>query len=268
LYKLAKNVTGSFISKLTIILFSFFPSSFFTSLIYTESLFLFLTLLSFYGAINRQWKLAIISASFASLTRINGVLIILPLICIYLTKNKKIKKDILLFLLPFLSLMLHFLYLKLALNVDIPEFINLQKSEFRRNLFSIKSLIYDINYWLNEVLREPTLSYGFPWRIYFLLNILSIPFVISVFFYGLLSGIKFKIPLSIYIFSNLLLYLLSGGINSFIRYFMILFPIYIFLAHFLVRVIRNKILIGIILVVSLMLQILLFIYHITGTAVM
>jgi Gpi18-like mannosyltransferase len=268
LYELARKVTrNSFVSKITIILFSFFPSSFFTSLIYTESLFLVFTLLSFYGAINRQWKIAAISGSFASLTRINGILIILPLICIYLTKNKKLKKSILLLLLPLLSSICFILYLKLVLNVGLTEFINLQKSEFKRNVFSIKALIYDVKYWLNELLKGPLISDGFPWKIYFLLNILSVPFVIFISFYALFKRITFKIPLCIYVLSTLVFYLLSGSLDSLIRYILPLFPLYIFLADFLCKYVRSKFLMGLTLGIFLILQILLFAYHITGIAV-
>jgi hypothetical protein len=169
--------------------------------------------------------------------------------------------------LPLLSLICFILYLKLVLNVGLTEFINLQKSEFKRNVFSIKALIYDVKYWLNELLKGPLISDGFPWKIYFLLNILSIPFVIFISFYALFKRITFKIPLCIYVLSTLVFYLLSGGLASLIRYILPLFPLYIFLADFLCKYVRSKFLMGLTLGIFLILQILLFAYHITGIAV-
>jgi hypothetical protein len=141
------------------------------------------------------------------------------------------------------------------------------KNKFNKDIFSIQAIIYDIKYWLNKLLKEPLISEDFPWKIYFLLNTLSLLFVIFISFYAFFGEVRFKIPLSVYVLSTLVLYLLSGRFDAFIRSFLPLFPIYIFLAHFLWKCMRSKILIGIILSISLILQILLFVYHITGMAV-
>jgi len=67
------------INKILLILL-FFPTSFFFGALYTESFFLFLVLLSFWFARKKKWVLSAVVASFASLTRITGVFLLIPLL--------------------------------------------------------------------------------------------------------------------------------------------------------------------------------------------
>ena len=61
-----------------------FPTSFYFSAVYTESLFLLLSVASFYHARRRQWWLAGLAGGCASLTRVPGILLFLPLCYEYL----------------------------------------------------------------------------------------------------------------------------------------------------------------------------------------
>jgi len=56
-----------------------FPSAFFLTAVYTESLFLFFTLFFFDFASRRNWIWAAIWGTFAALTRLQGVLLFIPL---------------------------------------------------------------------------------------------------------------------------------------------------------------------------------------------
>jgi hypothetical protein len=57
-----------------VVLIAIFPFSFFFGLVYTESLFLLLTVLSFYGFRTRHWILGGIAGALATATRVNGIL--------------------------------------------------------------------------------------------------------------------------------------------------------------------------------------------------
>ena len=57
-----------------VLLTAIFPFSFFFGLVYTESLFLLLTVLSFYGFRTRHWLLGGIAGALATATRVNGIL--------------------------------------------------------------------------------------------------------------------------------------------------------------------------------------------------
>ncbi|MFC4770016.1 mannosyltransferase family protein [Effusibacillus consociatus] len=77
-----------------------FPTSFYFSAVYTESLFLFLTVGCFYCIRERQWLWAGVFGFFASMTRNTGILLVLPFLYEYLADKKfqwkEIRADILL----------------------------------------------------------------------------------------------------------------------------------------------------------------------------
>jgi len=80
------------INKDIILLLSLFPTAFFLFSIYTESLFLFLSIIVYYLTQRKKWKLAALSCFLASITRDNGFLVtvIIAIEFLYSTKiNKK-----------------------------------------------------------------------------------------------------------------------------------------------------------------------------------
>jgi len=67
------------IARRAIWLLALFPTGFFLSVVYTEGLFLFLTVAAFYCARRRWWLIACILGGLSAATRTIGVLVILPL---------------------------------------------------------------------------------------------------------------------------------------------------------------------------------------------
>ena len=59
-----------------VLLTAVFPFAFFFGLVYTESLFLLLTVLSFYGFRTRRWWLGGAAGALATATRVNGILMV------------------------------------------------------------------------------------------------------------------------------------------------------------------------------------------------
>jgi Mannosyltransferase (PIG-V) len=59
-----------------VLLTAIFPFSFFFGMVYTESLFLLLTVVSFHGFRSRRWLLGGASGALATATRVNGILIL------------------------------------------------------------------------------------------------------------------------------------------------------------------------------------------------
>ncbi|NIP31808.1 MAG: hypothetical protein GTO02_20035, partial [Candidatus Dadabacteria bacterium] len=60
----------------TVIYFTIFPTAYFLHAAYTESLFLALTIASFYYARNDKWALCGVIGMLAALTRITGILLL------------------------------------------------------------------------------------------------------------------------------------------------------------------------------------------------
>jgi phage shock protein PspC (stress-responsive transcriptional regulator) len=71
-------------ARLTVVLLAVFPASLFLSAVYTESLFLMLSLSAVYAARRERWALAGLCGGLAAATRSNGVLVLLPLVLLYL----------------------------------------------------------------------------------------------------------------------------------------------------------------------------------------
>ncbi len=75
--------------ELPLLLLLTFPTAFFLNSIYAESLFLFLSIASFYYALRKNFVLAGIFGFLASLTRIVGILLFIPLIWEYFTHRPR-----------------------------------------------------------------------------------------------------------------------------------------------------------------------------------
>lgn len=99
-YKLVSIDFPEKISKRATIILALFPTAYFFSAPYPESLFLLLTVASFYFARRERWKLGGIFAGLATITRPFGILIAPSIIFEYLTSKKKNFIDFLSLIIP------------------------------------------------------------------------------------------------------------------------------------------------------------------------
>jgi len=79
LYKLVAHEYNRQVAQRAVFYVSIFPTAIFFSAVYSESLFLFLTVASFYYVRERAWLKAGVFGFFAALTRSEGVLLAVPL---------------------------------------------------------------------------------------------------------------------------------------------------------------------------------------------
>lgn len=103
LYKLVEKRFDEKIAKLAVIFMLLFPTSFFFSAVYTESLFLLGTTIAFWAADRDKWWLAGLGSAIAVLTRNLGCVLILPLAWIAIEMHgikKGLKKALPLLLIP------------------------------------------------------------------------------------------------------------------------------------------------------------------------
>lgn len=108
LFELIREDFSKRIAFLTIIILLVFPTSFYFGAVYNESLFLLLSVLSFYAARKSKWWIAGILGAISSATRIFG-LILFPSILLELWKKKNIATLFWIFLIPS-GLLLYMLY--------------------------------------------------------------------------------------------------------------------------------------------------------------
>ncbi|WP_041731170.1 mannosyltransferase family protein [Conexibacter woesei] len=84
LHKLARIELGERDARTTILLVAFFPSAFFFSAVYAESLFLLLSVGTLLAARQGRWAAAGAVGALAALTRNSGVILLLPVLLLFL----------------------------------------------------------------------------------------------------------------------------------------------------------------------------------------
>jgi hypothetical protein len=198
-----------------------FPTSYFFSLPLPESLFLMLTVGSFYFTKREQWWLAGVCGLLASATRPFGVLLLPALALLYwqmyrpLTR-RSLRKDALALLLIPGGLFSFMLYLH-AITGNAFAFQGVQATWGRRaGLFL--SPLYDY-------LRQPgEIALHWDFR---LLNFLAVSIALAC---GAVLLKRRQFPLAAYTLLTVLVALSSGLLQSQARYAMVIFPVYMVLA--------------------------------------
>ena len=192
-----------------------FPTAFFLNGIYTESLFLFLSIASFYYTLKKNYWLAGLFGLLSSLTRITGVLLFIPLIWEYCASRKVrewFSAQILpIFLVPlgtFCFFLFH--YLKFG---DFKLFLKVE--DWWGRSFSINKEHF-------QLLTHPA-------TVNFMIDSLFVIFAIII---TILVFKKLRVSYGLYMVATLLVALSTGTFMSIGRYILVLFPMYILIASF------------------------------------
>ena len=188
-----------------------FPTSFFFTAIYTESLFLFLSLLCFYFTFKQKWKMAGLIGLLASFTRVTGFLLFIPMLWEFFKKERKLSLQISWLGLTLLGPIAFFAYHWKKFG-DFFLFFKVEKL-WGRSLFS-----FNLDHF--EFLTNPAVVNSF------LDLFILIVFLISIIFvwkktrksYAIYMALTLAVPLS------------TGTLMSINRYVLVLFPFYILMA--------------------------------------
>jgi len=198
---------------------AFFPASYFFSLPLPESLFLLLTVGSFYLAKRDQWWLAGLCGAFASATRTSGVLLLPALAILYWQLHRPLRpwrRDILALLVIPVGLVSFMIYLK-ATTGNLFAFGDAMTAWGREAGFFFQPLL--------DYLRNPrAIAAHWDFR---LLNFLAAAFTLVI------GGVLLKrgqFSLAAYTLLSALVALSSALLQSQARYMMVVFPIYLVLA--------------------------------------
>jgi Gpi18-like mannosyltransferase len=214
-FKLVKEFHSEINPYLTIVLLLIFPTSFFLNAIYTESLFLFLSLAAFYYALKKRFLLANVFGFFASLTRISGAILFIPLFWEYLkTIDFKFPRlfnfKTLSFSLTPLGTLIFFFYHYLR--------------------FHDFFLFFKVESWWGRAFKfnkDHFLIFSNPAIVNLCLDVFFIIFAFIVLYFVFK---KFPTSYALYMLFTLIIILSTGTLMSVGRYILVLFPIYIFLA--------------------------------------
>ena len=206
-------------AKRALLLFAFFPTSFFLLMPYSESLLIFLILLTFYLAKKKLFILGVISASLTVMTKPYGILAAIPLI-LYISKIKALPHKIL----------MSFCLLLLPLSFIGIYFYQFQQTAGKYTILNIhKYWGIERPYPWQPILSLLTRFYQHPFD---LPNTANFFLVLGTVFF-LIKSYK-NIALSYWLFSlfAFLTFYFSvyrnGILFSYSRYFLALFPIFIY----------------------------------------
>ena len=199
----------------------FFPTAFFLGAVYSEPLFLASTLSAFYFIRKGNFPIAAVSASFATLTKPYGVLIVLPLVVEYFLKKKfrlKIEPKFLPIFAPILIFILYLIYLKNSTG-DPLIFIKVQEQWLR---VATNPLITLWNYYTSFFTTQLNIFFGLK-----LIELASTVFVLGVI---IASFGKMRLSYFLYILLLFLIFVSTGNLTSFSRFILILWPVFFVIA--------------------------------------
>jgi Gpi18-like mannosyltransferase len=200
-----------------ILLFLAFPTAFFFSAVYTESLFLFTILVSLWAMLKKNETLLLFALVAASLTRLQGVFLVFPLFMYYYDKEglQALRKPIV--YAPFIGLAIYMLFLYQKTG-DMLYFANVQ-SAFGAQRTSSTVLLPQVIYRYLKIFI--TAQFNFQ---YFIAGvefvIFNFCFLLSLYHSYISYKKKRYIELGIGFFSlaNLLLPTMTGTLSSMPRY--------------------------------------------------
>ncbi len=235
-YHLARLDFKKPVVKLALILLLFFPTSFYFGSFYTESLFLSLSLASFYAARKKSWLWAGVLGGFASATRLAGIFL-LPALVVEAVEQARLKKgqvkikDLLpLLLIPFgLSIYMFYLWRSVG---DPFYFFHVQPLFGAHRSGSNLVLLYQVFWRYLKIFL--TVPLGHPYFI----AVLELASFILFFALLIIGWVSKRIRLSylVFGFGLLLLPTLTGTLSSIPRYVLPIFPGFLILAYYLERI--------------------------------
>jgi len=241
-FKLCRLDFNQEIARRALFLILIFPTSFFLAALYSDSLFLFLILSSFYFAREKRWLKASILAAFASTTKVFGVLLFVVFLFEYFCqKNFKLKLDknlFWIFLSP-LGFCFYLFYLKLA--TGNPWIFLESQGHWQRTLvfpwqtiISYGSFVFGANLFGTQSYSQIVLEFS-----------IAIIFLVVLFF----SYLKVRTTYIFYGFLYLFSTLATGNLLSQPRLVLAIFPFFLTLALWS----ANKILYAFVKLLSLLL---------------
>jgi hypothetical protein len=252
LYALARLDVGEAGARTAVVLMALYPMSLFMSAVYTESLFLAVTIGSLYAARRERWFVAGLCAALASATRSNGVLLLVPLAVLYLygprgipaertgvrwfVPRYRIRPSLAWLLLVPVGLLAYMLYLQLLNGTPLEPFRAQQQfwghhfaGPFGAIVDAIKALPHDIHaVWTHTGQHQVDSSDPISWNAHALIDFAFLPPTI----WALIIGLR-RVPLAYTLYSLLSLCFITSvptvfeALQSLDRYTLSIFPLFI-----------------------------------------
>lgn len=223
MYKLARLDYDEDDSWRALVYLAIFPTAYFLHAIYTESLFLFLTIASFYYARRGNWALSGTAGLLASATRITGVVLIPALIVEYLAqkdyKIREVKKDALWIGLTVLGF-LFYLGINYVTFEDPFKFLEIQREHWGKRLdWPFNGFLLTYNTILS---REPEIAMLNGW---FEIFFVFLGLALSIF-----ALLKVRVSYGVFALLSWIIMTSTWWWQSIPRYVLVIFPVFLSLS--------------------------------------
>lgn len=217
LFELLRIDFSKKISYLVILLILIFPTSFYFGSVYNESLFLFLSVLSFYSARKSRWFAAGLLGAAASATRVFGILLLPALLMEAWEQKVKFSRMFWIFLIPLgLGAYMWYLYLTIEDPIAFYNFQKLVGEQHQAGIITLPQVYFRyIKMLITTNMQNP------------IFQTILLEFVVGLTFFILpVYGYFKKVRLSYLVFAFLgfLIPTIQGSFSSTPRYVIILFP--------------------------------------------
>lgn len=219
LFKLARFDFEDNIAKKAVLYFCVFPTAYFLSAIYTEGLFLALTIASFYYARVGKWPAAGFLSMFAALTRLGGLLLLPALLTEYCHQKRwKLRNLDAKVLWVFLALAGFLIFL--LINVQVAgkpfAFMEVYRTNWNLNVNPLAGF---------ERALEWSIAAPFPENMYTIAELVFAGFGLSMVIAGFL--LRFRLSYNIYMLLTWMLSVSMSWWMSVPRYVLAMFPVFI-----------------------------------------
>jgi 4-amino-4-deoxy-L-arabinose transferase-like glycosyltransferase len=235
LYQLAQELTGSSeIARASVIALAIFPVSFFLMAGYTEALFLALAIGAYLAARRERWLLAGALAALATLTRLQGILLLVPLAFeLLLAQRGQIRRwrTWLALLLAPLALALFIIFIRLTESLSLPwEPLSAARGSWHLHyVWPWQGIIAD----LGALISQPDLGTVLSFKLFDPLS--AILFAVC----AVLAFRRLNLPLAVFLvvmwLSSVVKVTDDGYTTSISRYMLALFPAFIVLGMLVAR---------------------------------
>jgi len=214
--------------------FALFPTSFFFSAVYTESFFLFLFLSCLYFFQTKRYLLALLFAIFASLARLIGIFLIIPMLFIYLSTPVSCRRfsKLLVCFAPLIGLLIYSLYLYQT--TGDPLFFFHAQPAFGANRSVSLILFPRVVYRYLKIFLYSALDFKYLVSVLEFIVFSSFFVILSVQFFQLIKSWRsnhFLLGLNLFSLANLILPTLTGTFSSLPRYALLSLSVFIYLAQ-------------------------------------
>ena len=230
LYKLVKIDYSESIAFKSVLFLLIYPVSFFFSIFYTEGLFLFLIVATFYYARQKNWPMVALFGFFLPLARSIGIFVLIPLVIEYLDLNSNdLELTKRFFINNFQKIKVDILYL-LSLPAGAVAYMSYMYLKFGNPLIYLQAQIpwgtkfsSIITTWNNYHQNPSPAFYGSIYKAIIILVLMIVIYLISQ---------KTRLSYVVYLLVFLFFYLSSNALLSIPRLVSVLFPLFIGLAIF------------------------------------